>query len=83
VVKNVTISMSETSLARVRVEAAKAGLSVSHWIASELDRSLGRRDDKAAASARIDKLVAEFAGLPLSEDGKITIDRNEMYGRRG
>lgn len=80
--KNVTISMDETTLGRVRVEAARSGQSVSRWVARRLAEVIGGADEKAAASARIDKFLAEFPGIPLSENGKITVDRDEMYDER-
>jgi hypothetical protein len=80
--KNVTISMDEATLRRVRVQAAHAGLSVSRWIAGVVRDRLGDQDQKAAASARIERLLSDFPGIPLSENGKITIDRDEMYGER-
>ena len=48
--KNVTISMDEQTLAWVRVEAAKAGQSVSRWIGARLrkDGDQNRRKAKAA-----------------------------------
>jgi hypothetical protein len=50
--KNVTISMEEPTLAWVRVEAAKAGQSVSRWIGErlqELTRAAAEADDDMAA----------------------------------
>jgi hypothetical protein len=35
--------------------------------------------EKAKASTRIDKFLAEFPGLPMSENGFIRLDRDEMY----
>jgi hypothetical protein len=40
------------------------------------------KDAKAAASARIEAFLETLPGLPLSENGKITIDRDEMYHER-
>ncbi|HYD44685.1 MAG TPA: hypothetical protein VEA79_05405 [Phenylobacterium sp.] len=77
--KNVTISMDEGLLADVQARAGRAGLSVSRWIAQELRRNVDDRAAKAAASERIERLLETFPGLPLSENGKITIDRDEMY----
>jgi hypothetical protein len=77
--KNVTISMDEATLGWVRVEAAKAGLSVSRWIGERLQGLNRERAEKAAASARIEAFLDDFPGIPLSENGKITIDRDEMY----
>jgi predicted nucleic acid-binding protein len=78
-VQNVTISMDEETLRWVRVEAARAGLSVSRWIAGQLQRFNRERAEKVAASARIIKFLEEFPGIPLSENGKINIDRDELY----
>jgi hypothetical protein len=77
--KNVTISMDEATLAWVRVEAAKAGRSVSRWVGERLRDERLRDDDMAAASARIERLLAEGPKWDLSDNGKITIDRDEMY----
>jgi hypothetical protein len=77
--KNVTISMDEATLRWVRIEAAKAGLSVSKWVADRLQGLNRERAEKAAASARIAKFLDEFPGIPLSENGKINIDRDELY----
>ena len=74
--------MDETTLGRVRVEAARSGLSVSRWVARRLAEAIGGADEKAAANARIDRFLAEFPGIPLAENGRITIDRDEMYDER-
>ncbi|MFN3536375.1 MAG: hypothetical protein ACK4Y4_02910 [Brevundimonas sp.] len=75
--KNVTISMDESLLAWVRVEAAKAGASVSSWIATRLeaDRRLGGRF--ARADAEIEAIIAGPLA-PLSENGRI-LDREALY----
>ena len=77
--KNVTISMDEDTLRWVRVEAAKAGKSVSRWVGAQMRNLNVEQAEKAAASARIEAFLDDFPGLPLSENGKITIDRDEMY----
>jgi hypothetical protein len=77
--KNVTISMEDETLAKVRIEAASAGLSVSRWIAARVAEAIDKLDVKAAASARIEKFLEDLPGIPLGENGKITIDRDEMY----
>ena len=79
VMKNVTISMDEETLTWVRVEAARAGKSVSRWLADELGVRKRLSAEKAGANARLIKFLDEFPGIPLSENGKITIDRDEMY----
>ncbi len=75
--KNVTISMDESLLAWVRVEAAKAGSSVSSWISNRLeaDRRLGGR--LARADAEIEAIIAGPLA-PLSENGRI-FDREAFY----
>jgi hypothetical protein len=77
--RNVTISMDEATLRWVRLEAAKAGVSVSRWIGTRLAELNHEGALKAAASARIEAFLDTFPGLPLSENGKITIDRDELY----
>src|SRR5271156_5019844 len=77
--KNVTISMEDATLSWVRVQAAHAGMSVSRWIAREIDARRRDNREKLAASDRIEKFLAEFPGLPLSENGRINIDRDELY----
>lgn len=77
--QNVTISMDETTLRWVRIEAAKAGVSVSRWIADRLEGLNRDRAEKAAASERIIRFLEAFPGIPLSENGRINIDRDELY----
>jgi hypothetical protein len=79
--KNVTISMDEETLTWVRVEAARAGKSVSRWLADYLGVRKRLSAEKAAASERIERLLAslETPRFALSENGKITIDRDEIY----
>jgi hypothetical protein len=79
VVQNVTISMDEETLRWVRVEAAKAGLSVSRWIGDRLAGLNRERVAKAAASRRIEAFLNSGPRFDLSENGKITIDRDELY----
>ena len=79
--KNVTISMDEDLLAWARVEAARAGQSVSRWIAGVVSnaRSGGRQSDADIEETirLIDEFLAE-PGLPISEGGK-AFDRSEIY----
>jgi hypothetical protein len=79
VVKNVTISMDDDTLAWVRIEAAKAGTSVSRWIAARL-RSEHLDDEGFAADIAAIEEVEQTLRLPLSDNGRIRIDRDEMYG---
>jgi len=82
--KNVTVSMDDDTLTWVRVEAARAGKSVSRWLADYLGVRKRLSEEKAADSERIERLLAwlETPHFDLSEDGKITIDRDEMYAER-
>jgi hypothetical protein len=77
--KNVTISMDDETLAWVRLEAARAGVSVSRWIAGQLTGSRSEDREKAAARERIEAFLAAGPYFDLSVDGKITIDRDELY----
>jgi hypothetical protein len=77
--KNVTISMDEEMLGWVRIEAAKSGMSVSRWIGERLKTMNHERAAKAAASARIEAFLDAGPYFDLSENGKITINRDEMY----
>ena len=74
--KNVTISMSEDLGEWARVEAAKAGKSLSAWIAQELERLRREGSD-------LDADIAAFLSGPrakLSEGGRI-FNRDEIYDR--
>jgi hypothetical protein len=77
--KNVTISMDEDTLRWVRIEAAKAGVSVSRWIGREMEQRFETDTEKAAARARIEAFLDSGPRFALSENGKITIDRDELY----
>jgi hypothetical protein len=77
--KNVTISMDEATLRWAHIEAAKADVSVSRWIAAELGGLRRRTAERAAASARIEAFLDAGPRFDLSENGKITVDREEMY----
>src|ERR1700722_20388617 len=76
---NVTISMDEETLRWVRVEAARAGLSVSRWIGRQIEGLHAEHAEKAAARARIMAFLDAGPRFELSENGKITIDRDELY----
>jgi hypothetical protein len=74
--KNVTISMSEELGDWARVQAAKAGKSLSAWIAQELER-LRREGSEVEAD------IAAFLSGPLSEmsEGGRIFSREEIYDR--
>jgi hypothetical protein len=76
---NVTISMDEQTLAWVRIEAARAGRSVSAWVGERLEAERQSADARRDAIARIDAFLEDFAGLPLSDGGRITLDRDELH----
>jgi hypothetical protein len=76
---NVTISMDEDTLAWVRVEAARAGRSVSAWVGARLEAERQLSDTRRDAIARINAFLEDFAGLPLSEGDRITLDRDELH----
>ena len=78
---NVTISMDEVTARWVRVEAAKAGLSVSRWLGgllaerrqaqAEAGWEAGREARQAAMRAFLDRPRA-LAGLGLSKPSRAT-----------
>ena len=77
--KNVTISMDDQLLRRVRLEAGRAGVSVSRWIGAEIQRVVDGDAGKGAARRRIDRFLDTFPGVALSDGGKINIDRDKLY----
>ena len=76
--RNVTISMPEQTLAKVRVEAAKAGKSVSRFMADLAEDKLGRRKRDPAEAMRL------FLAGPLydltDENGNAPT-RDQIYDR--
>jgi hypothetical protein len=72
--------MDEQTPGWVRIEAAKSGLSVSRWIAERLQGMNAERAVKAAAAARMIAFLDAGPRFDLSENGKITIDRDDRYG---
>jgi hypothetical protein len=81
VVKNVTISMTDTDLAWVRAQAAEAGLSVSRWIAERVAERHRRANEFASANERIEafhtQLQARFEQDRLA--GVIYEPRTQSY----
>jgi hypothetical protein len=75
--KNVTITMPERTLSMVRVEAAKAGKSVSKFIADLAEERVGRPADPRAA------LVAFLSGplLDLTDENGKAPSRDQIYDR--
>ena len=79
--KNVTISMDEDLLAWARIEAARAGQSVSRWIAGVVSSARSASGQSGADIEETIRLIDEFLaepGWPISEGGK-AFDRSEIY----
>ncbi len=71
----VTISMDEDLHQKVRVDAARAGMSMSRYIAEVLSTATSQvdRDNQDRLEADIARLLAVFAGpkLDLSQGGRM------------
>jgi hypothetical protein len=76
---NVTITMHDETLRWVRVEAAKAGLSVSRWVGVELEQRFEQVGARAAAARRIEAFLDAGPRFDLSQNGKISLDRDELH----
>lgn len=72
--KNVTITLDETVAQWARVEAAKAGKSLSRWIGERLSDDM-RRDDQAARG------LTEWLDAPLWDSVEGLTTRAELYGQ--
>jgi hypothetical protein len=72
--KNVTISMDEETAAWARIEAARAGQSLSSWVGDQLLRLRGGCSDFET------DLIAVLSTprSPMSDGGR-TFDREEAY----
>jgi hypothetical protein len=80
--RNVTVSMDEGTLTWVRVEAARAGMSVSRWLGERLARD---RADAEAALARQEaarQAVQAILDHPGWDIGAASSDRNEIHDDR-
>jgi hypothetical protein len=74
--RNVTISVDEELYRATRIEAAKAGKSMSRYIADRLRQTSSPAEDEARAEARkrrLEALQRVFDGpkLPISENGRM------------
>ena len=78
--KNLTITLDEGVAARVRVQAAVQGKSMSKFISDLLEREVGRGDNKTDLEA-----IEEFLQGPLwpltDENGRWP-SREDIYGER-
>lgn len=84
--KNVTISMDEDLHRTTRIEAAKAGKSMSRYIADLLEAATAAKahaDDATERAQRLERLKKAFSGplWPISEDGRMP-DAEERNARR-
>jgi hypothetical protein len=80
-VKNVTISMDQDTLAWARVEAARAGSSLSRCIGERLRRDRDAADDRAAALADMEAFLATPLPGPVA-DGDRKFSREAIYDER-
>jgi hypothetical protein len=72
--KNVTISMDDELYRITRIEAAKAGKSLSRHIADVLKDAPSPQEDEEARRRRAEKLLEalrNFPKLPISENGRM------------
>jgi hypothetical protein len=72
--KNLTISLKEELLQDTRVNAAKAGKSMSQYVADLLERETSQETTKAVEiKRRLEALQRVFDGpkLPISENGRM------------
>ncbi|RJG44207.1 DUF6364 family protein [Mesorhizobium sp. DCY119] len=72
--KNLTISLKEELLQDTRVNAAKAGKSMSQYVADLLERETSQETTKAhEIKRRLEALQRVFDGpkLPISENGRM------------
>jgi hypothetical protein len=72
--KNLTISLKEKVLQDTRVNAAKAGKSMSQYVADLLEREASQETTKAdEIKRRLEALQRVFDGpkLPISENGRM------------
>jgi hypothetical protein len=74
--KNVTISMDEEIAAWARVEAARAGQSLSSWVGGQLARLKGGRSHFETDLIA----VLNTPRSPMSDGGR-TFSREEVYDR--
>jgi hypothetical protein len=74
--KNLTISLDEQLARQVRVEAAKAGMSMSRWIATRLTEIVSGTNNQRAG---LDALLA-LPLAPISRSGRLPT-RSELHDR--
>ena len=84
--KNVTISMNEDLLREARIEAAKAGMSMSRFIAHLVDKSLRATREESSEEERQRRMAAleRFLSGPklcISENGRMPTS-DERNARR-
>jgi hypothetical protein len=77
--KNVTISMPEATLAKVRVEAAKVGKSVSRFMTDLAEARVGRPRRRDPAEAM--RLFLAGPKYKLTDENGNAPSRDEIYDR--
>ena len=76
--KNVTITMPEQTLAKVRVEAARAGKSVSKFMTDLAESKVGRHDRDPAEAMR---LFLSGPRYDLTDENGNAPTRDQIYDR--
>ena len=81
--RNVTISMDEDLHKKLRVDAAKAGLSMSKYIAEAVRQIKSKEDSASERQRRLDALQRVFDGpkLDISVNGRMP-SADERNARR-
>lgn len=81
--KNVTISMDDELYQATRIEAARAGKSMSRHIADRLQQKETSEDEVEQRRLRLEALKRVFEGpkLPISQDGRMPTS-DERNARR-
>ena len=77
--KNVTITLPEDTLAKVRVEAARAGKSMSKYLAGLIDRQVAKSDRSSDIEA-----IERFLAAPywdLTDENGNAPSRDQIYDR--
>ncbi|MCX5495193.1 hypothetical protein OSH11_10790 [Kaistia dalseonensis] len=81
--KNVTITLDETVAQWARVEAAKAGMSLSRWIGMRLSRERDGALSAASADDWLDTPLWPSADLPLPKRAELYESFYDRPGFRG
>ncbi len=77
--KNVTITLPDDTLAKVRIEAARAGKSMSKYLAGLIDRQVAKNDRSSDIEA-----IERFLAAPywdLTDENGNAPSRDQIYDR--